>query len=463
MTSPAPTRRRSTPPEPGPIRPFHLPELEAHRLDSGLEVRSMARSEVPLVSLCLIVDAGETTVGPEQAGLAVLTGDALSGGTEERSGAELAEALEGLGTNLRVSTGWDATTLSVTCVAERLDATLELLAEVVRRPSFPDSEVDRVRRQRLAAIRQRTMDPGHLASDELDRTLYPPEHPCHRPLSGRPESLEAMERTGPVEFVRARYRPEGAGFVVVGDLSGADVLERARARFGDWEGSAAPRPELSPVSLPDARPVVLVHREGAVQSEIRIGHPGPARGSDLENALEVGNAVLGGAFTSRLNLSLREKHGFTYGVRSRFERRRGGGTFSISTAVETGSTAQALNEAMDEFRRFVAEGPTTEEVEQARDYLAGIFPLRMETAPQLASRLAEILIFELPDEYHHRYRERVRAVTARGVRDAMQATLDPERAPIVVTGDADALRGELEALGMGPVEVREAEGSGEDT
>jgi len=454
MSSPAPTRRRTTPPEPGPIRPFHLPDLEGDRLDSGLEVRSMARSELPLVSVCLVVDAGETTVLPERAGLAVLTGDSLSGGTAKRSGAELAEALEGLGTSLRVSTGWNATTLSVTCVAERLDPTLELLAEVVRSPTFPESEVDRVRRQRLAAIRQRQMDPGHLASDELDRTIYPPEHPCHRPLSGQPESLEAMDRSQPAAFVEARYRPDGAGFVVVGDLAADDVLGRARDRFAGWEGSAAPRPELPPVVLPDPRPVVLVHREGAVQSEIRIGHPGPARGSEMENALEVGNAVLGGAFTSRLNLNLREEHGFTYGVRSRFERRRRGGTFSISTAVETGATARALEEAMGEFRRFVAEGPTTDEVEQARDYLAGIFPLRMETAPQLAAGLAEILIFDLPDDYHHRYRDRVRAVSPEGVRDAVQATLDPERAPIVVVGDADALERELEALELGPVEVR---------
>lgn len=451
--SAVPARRRSTPPDPAPIRPFHLPEVEGDNLENGLRVRSMRRAEVPLVSGSLVLDAGETRVPHDRAGVAVLTGDSLLGGMERLTGAELSEALERLGVEVRVSTGWDSTSISFTCVAERLDPVLELLSELVRTASFPEAEVERVRRQRLAAIRQRKMEPARIADDALDRVLFPADHPYSRPLSGREESVEGLARDHAMAFEEARYRPDRAGFVLVGDLRAERVLELARVHFGGWEGRAAPGPELSPVPPPRERPVFLAHRADAVQSEIRIGLPAPARGTDEDPALEVGNAILGGAFTSRLNLNLRERHGFTYGVRSRFAQRRVGGTFEISTAVQTEVTARALDEAMREFEGFVAEGPTEEEVAQARDYLAGIFPLRMETSAQLAGRLAELLIFGLPEDHHHRYRERIRGVTVDGVRAAMGRHVDPARAAVVIAGDADRLAPELEGLELGPIEV----------
>ncbi len=456
MSAPARLREYAELPQPGPIRPFHLPPVEGDRTAQGLFVRSMQRTEVPLVSGCLVLDAGEATVQPSRAGLAVLSGDVLTGGTEARDASELAEALEGLGVSLRVSTGWDATTLSFTCVAERLDETLEILSEVIRTPAFPESEVARVRRQRLAAIRQRWMDPAHLAIDELDRTLFPPEHPYHRPLSGELETVEALDREAARGFAASRYRPNGSGFVIVGDLTGQEVMDAAERHLDGWRGKVERIEGLPPVRFPAERPVVIIHRPGAVQSEIRLGQPGPARSPAGEAALDVGNAILGGAFTSRLNLNLREKHGFTYGVRSSFSRRRHGGSFVISTAVQTDMTVAALEQALLEFRGFMAEGPTEEEVRRARDYLAGVFPLRMETAAQLAARLAELVIFDLPDDYHHEYRGRIREVEPAVVKETMSAHLDPERAAVVIVGDAQVLQEPLEALGLGAVEVRTA-------
>lgn len=448
-----PQRRHPAPPEPGPLRPFHLPDLESDELASGLRIRSMARREIPLVSGCLVLDAGEATVPTESAGLAVLTGDSLTGGTERRSAVELAEALEGLGVNLRVSTGWDATTVGFTALADRLDRTMELLSEIVRTPTFPEDEVDRVRRQRLAAIQQRRMDPGQLAADELERTLFPPGHPYRRPLSGELESVATLDRAAASDYARRRYRPDRSGFVLVGDLSSGQILDKAERHLLGWSGSGETPPDLPEVALPSPRPIRLVHREGAVQSEIRIGHPGPRRGLDGEAELQVANAILGGSFTSRLNLNLREKHGFTYGVRSGFARRRQGGTFSVGTSVQTDVTVRALEETFFELRRFVAQGPTDEEVAQARDYLAGVFPLRMETAAQLATRLAELVIYDLPLDYHHRYRDRIRSVSTEGVHRAAREAVAPEAAAIVVVGDARELESPLRALGLGEVEL----------
>ena len=454
MTQHESVRRHASPPEPGPIRPFHLPPLASHSRGEGLRVLSLTRPEIPLASGCVVLDAGEATAPPDRGGIAVLAGDILTGGTESRDASQLAEALERLGVSLRVSTGWDATTLSFTTLADRLDPTLEVVSEVLRTAVFPEPEVERVRRQRLAAIRQRRMDPGQSASDELNRTLFPEDHPYHRGLSGEVESVEAMERDEVVAFAERRYRPDRGAFILVGDLAADQVRGAVDRHLAGWVGSVVPSATPAEVPGRDSRPVVLVHRPGAVQSEIRIGQVGPSRSLEGEAELEVGNAVLGGSFTSRLNLNLREKHGFTYGVRSGFARRRHGGVFSIGTAVQTEVTVAALQEALFEFRRFMAHGPEEDEVRQARDYLAGVFPLRMETAPQLAARMAELHIFGLPLDYHHGYRDRIRAVTPESIHGVLAPILDPEQAAIVVVGDADELQAPLEALGLGVVEVR---------
>ncbi len=444
---------RAKPPGVGPIRPFRLPDVDADSLPNGLQLRSMSWGQVPLASACLVLNAGETEAPLGREGVAVLTGDALQGGTEYRTGAELAELLEGLGSGLRVSTAWDAASVTFTCIAERIDKVLSLLSEVIRAPSFPPQEVERVRQQRLAAIRQRGMDPADLAYDELSRRIFEPEHPYHRPVAGDESSVASIDRTDLEAFASERYAPVRAGLVVVGDLAPDQVLELAQAHLGQWETPEAPDAEVPTPNPPSSRSLVIVHRPGAVQSELRIGHPVPARGHPDEIPLRVSNAVLGGAFTSRLNLSLREEHGFTYGARSTLAFRKNGGAFTIGAAVQTEVTAPALREALAVFDAFAETGPSPEELERARDYLAGVFPLRMETTAQLAARLAEVIIFDLPDDYHHTYRDRIRAVDVESARVVVREHFRPERAAVIVVGDADRIGVELEALELGPVEV----------
>ena len=386
-------------------------------------------------------------------GVAVLTGDALQGGTKRRSGADLAEALEGWGSGLRVSTGWDSTTVSLTCVAERVGDVLALLSEVVRTPSFPVEEVERVRIQRLASIQQRRMNPGSLADDELDRRIFASGHPYHRPLAGDERSVTVLGREDLASFASMRYTPARAGLVLVGDLSPSQAEDLTLQHFDDWGPGEGQSAAAAAPGQPTRRSIVVIDRPSAVQSELRIGQSAPPRGNTDEFSLRVANTVLGGAFTSRLNLSLREKHGFTYGARSSFAFRRDGGAFTISTAVLTEVTAPALKEAMAVFELFAESGPSPEELARARDFIAGVFPLRMETTSQLAARLAELLIFDLPDDYHHTYRDRIRAVDLESARVAVRANLDPDRSAVVVVGDAERIGAEVEALELGPVEV----------
>jgi zinc protease len=407
----------------------------------------------PLVTVTLVLDAGESHLEDERAGLAVLSAQALEGGSEAYPGPALAEALEDIGAGLAIHTGWDSTSVSVTCLAERAEEAVGLLAEALLRPAFPTEEVDRIRDQRLAAIRQRRMDPGSLADDAASHYFYADTVPYHRPLAGTPASVETLGAEQTRSFTAGVYRPEGTGMVVVGDVEPSEVADLAHRHFGAWAGESAPlRGVVSEARFPAGK-VLVVDRPGAVQSEIRIGQVGVARSTPFFFPLQVFNTVLGGAFTSRLMLNLREKRGFTYGVRSRFSFRRSAGPFKISTAVATEVTAPAVREILAELGGLVEGGPTREEVDRARDFIAGVFPLHLESTGQVAARIGELLVYGLPDDFFSTYRDRIRAVTPEDVLDAGRTVLRPDEMVILVVGDAKEVRSPLEALDLGAVEV----------
>ena len=446
---------RSEAPVPGPIRRFDFPRVTESRMANGLDLRIVRAARFPIVTAMLILDAGEWAVDSTQAGLAVLAGDALEGGTARRSATELAEALEGIGAGLGVTTGWDATTVAVSCLAERLGEALALMAEVVLEPTFPAEEFDRVRDQRLAAIQQRAMNPSTVAGDHAARFIHADGVPFGRPVAGTEETIEPLSGDDARSWLGERYCPGGSGLVIVGDIDGGELETLVEGCFGAWSGTVEPSDPVAVTPRHERRSVEIVHRPGAVQSEIRMGHVGVSKVTPDYFSLLVYNTILGGSFTSRLNLNLREKHGFTYGVRSHFGFRRNAGPFGISMAVETAVTADAVREAMFEVETLVNDGASADEVDAARDYIVGIFPLRLETTSQLASRVGELIIYGLPDDYHATYRDRLRAVTQKETTEAGRRHVRPEEMSIVVVGDADEIRAPLEALELGPVEVHE--------
>lgn len=452
MSSSSPDR--TTPPAPGRLRPFHPPEVEREPLGNGMDLVLVPRRGVPLVTAMLLIDSGEAPVVEAEAGLALLTGSALDGGTLQRSGADLAEALEGIGTSLSVSPGWDATGAALTCPADRLPEALALLAEVIRRPAFPADEVERVREGRLASIAQRKADPRSLADDEAARLIHAEGFVYGRPLGGTRESVAALTRDRLAEFAGMAYAPRGAALIVVGDMEPSEVRALAARHFGDWtgDGLAAAELQVAPPRFTERR-ILVVDRPGAVQSELRIGHTGVPRSVPGYEALVILNAVLGGSFVSRLNMNLRERNGFTYGVRSGFAFRRGAGPFTIGTAVGTEQTASAVRETMAEVEGLLGEGPTEDEVAMARDYLAGVYPLRFESTAQVASRVAELVTYHLPDDHMATYRDRIRAVTRQEAWDAGRRHIRPGDFTLVVVGDAATVREPLEELALGPVEV----------
>lgn len=445
---------RSAPPVSGPIRNFDFPPVERRNLSNGLDLRIARLPRLPVASVSLFIRSGEGALRADRAGLAVLAADALDTGTRKRSGAELAEAFERIGARFGTHGGWEGTTLELYCLADRLPEALALLAETAREPGFPADEVARVKEQHLAELRQRLMDPGSLANDVARSRYYAETVPYARPLDGTVDSVVPLTPDDLREHVGATYRPGGGGLIVVGDVDGSEIQALAEEHLGAWSGAPSVTGDFEAEPQAGERRVLVVDRPGSVQSEIRVGHVGVARSTPDYFALSIANMILGGTFTSRLNLNLRERHGFTYGVRSRFSYRSRPGPFEISTAVGTEVTAAAVGEIVRELDGLAREGATEDEVAAARDFAAGIFGLQLETTSQIASRLAQLVVFGLPDGYFHQYREHVRSVEAAEVAEAARRHLRPAEAQVVVVGDADRVAGPLGELDLGPLEIR---------
>ena len=449
---------RYSPPQAGRIRPYEFPPVLDESLDNGMKLRIVHNLPGRLVTAMVVLRAGETGVPRGRGGLAVLTGDALEGGTTRLSSRELAGRLEDIGASFGATTGWDYTTVSVSCLAEHLGRAMPLLAEMVRAPAFAPSEFQRYRAQRLATATHRRMDPGSLAADSFVRFVFGEQGTYGRTLGGSEASLGALDPACARDFANSRYGPAQAALVVAGDVESREALELADQAFGDWDREVETPPEAVDGDGGRSRRVHVVHRGGSVQSEIRVGHVGVSRFIDDFFALTTLNLVLGGSFGSRLNLNLRERHGFTYGVRSSFATRRGAGPFAVSTSVESAVTGAAVREIFSEIVTLVEQGPAEEEIAAATSYLAGVFPLRLETTGQIASRVAATVVFDLPADYYHGYRDRVRAVTRDKAAEAARRHIRPDELCAVVVGEADEVAPDVEALGIGPVTVHTDEG-----
>lgn len=444
---------RTRVPEPGTLRPFHFPEIEQFSLGNGIPVFFARTEGLPVVTFSMLQPAGAIREDPSHAGLATLTGNLLESGTRRLSGTELAVELESLGLRLDVGTSWEVTSVDFTALTAHIDRAARIAAEVMMEPVFPEAEVARLRHEQLARILQRRAEPRGLANEMVYRFIFAPESPFSRPVSGTVGTVEALGREDVVQYHGTCFTPVEAGVIVAGNLSVQEVRETAESAFGQWRGEPPrERAGVAKERVSGVR-VVIVDRPGSVQSEIRIGHLGVPRNTPDFFPIIVMNTILGGAFSSRLNLNLREKHGYTYGANSAFVMRRQPGPFIVSTAVQTEVTANAVREILGELERIREEPVNEGELADARNYVAGTFPLRLQTTDGVASRLAELFVYDLPRSYIDEFADRVLAVSEDEVLEAARARIRPENLTILVVGDAATVREPLEALGMGPIQV----------
>jgi len=456
---------RSKAPEPGAPPEPSFPAFTRHRLSNGLPVIVAERRAVPIVGVQLVVDAGYASDAASASGAAPgtarLAGDMLAEGAGKRTSEQIAEGLAQLGAQLSVSSDLDATAVSLSALRERLDASLELLADVALRPTFPEVDVARRRAMQLAAIGREATDPGAMALRVLPRLLYGPGHAYAQPFtgSGTREAVEKLSRADLDRWHRTWFRPGSATLVVVGDTSAAEILPRLERLFGGWKGGEAPRKNVGPAPQAGRPRLFLLDRPGAPQSFLIAGQLFPPRANSGEIAQATMNAVLGGQFASRLNANLREEKHWSYGAYSRISDARGPRPFLAIAPVQADKTKEALAEVLKELRAIRSDRPVTaEELSAAKIQRTLTLPGRWEASSAVAQSLAELVRFGFSDDYPATYAGKVRALSLADVAEAARL-VEPDRLTWVVVGDRAQVEAGLKELGLGePVRI-DAEGN----
>jgi predicted Zn-dependent peptidase len=363
-----------------------------------------------------------------------------------------------LGAQLNTTASFDGAVASLHVPKRRLAAALDLLADVVLRPTFSDSEVNRQRELRGAQLVQQRDEPVAVANVAFPAIVFGAAHPYGHPLNGTDAATAALARQRVVDFYRTYYRPDGARVLIVGDINLAEARRLVAARFDGWARADVPAfPTAQAPALAD-RAVYLIDKPGAAQSVIRIGHVGPPRSTPDWVALDVLNTILGGAFTSRLNQNLRETHGYTYGAFSQFAARRLSGAFVALASVVTAKTDSSLIEFLKELRRIRDEPVPAAELAKAKAYLTLGLPGDFETTRGAAARFRDLLVYGLPLDYYGQYIQQINAVSADDVQRVARRYIDPHHFDIVVVGDKSQIEAGIKALNEGPIVYRDVWG-----
>jgi zinc protease len=441
-----------------PVRPAGGARgLRLHRFETrgGLPVTVAPRGRIPLVAVRLVLASGAAADPAGKEGLADFAMRLLRRGTAHRDAHALDEAIEFVGASLGLFAGEDQLAVALTTPAEHLPGMLEVLAEIVRVPSFPVEEVRTERERSLGQFANDVDDPSLLADRALLRTAWA-GHPYGHDVTGTRASVGTFDRDDAVRFHAEHFGPRPAHLFVVGAVDPERVAAQVEAAFGGWvggpvQGMAVP----PPTGVSGAGRVVVVDRPEQTQSQVRLAGPAYRRGAPEQFAAQVVNVTLGAGFTSRLVREVRVRRGLSYGVGSTFDTLRAGGLFSVSSFTKVETTGELLRVMRHEVDRMRERGPTAAEVEKAQRYLAGLFPLRTETNESLAAVLADMALYGLGDDWLDRYRDRVRAVTRAEARAAAARHCFAEPPLTVVVGPAARLRPQLEPFG--PVDVLSAD------
>ncbi|MEO1368097.1 MAG: pitrilysin family protein, partial [Acidobacteriota bacterium] len=434
--------------------PYRFPDFVTATLDNGLRLAILPSRRFPIVHSQLLLPAGGQETPLEMPGLAALHSLLLTEGSTERSGIELALAIEALGGYLTSGTGMNMAYVEVgSLLSPHFDAGLDLMVEAALHPRFPEDQVERLRDEQAVDLLRRRSRPRALADDVFSKVVFDGTV-FGTPLEGTAESLETLGRGQVLDYYRQHVGPEGSTLMVVGDVDPDAVASRAESLFGDWppaKGRPAPTFEVQPLG---EREIHIVDRPGSAQTQLQLGHVGPPRRHpDFEGCLLL-NVLFGGKFTSRLNLNLREKNGFTYGASSSFVRRRGPGPWVVRTAVATDVAGAATREIISEMERIRAERVGEVELRETIDYMLGVFPYTAQTVEDLSGRLQNLIVFDLPKDHYRRYLRQLPETTSDDVLSLARAHLDPDRMAVVAVGPEEELRPQLD--GLGPITVHSA-------
>jgi zinc protease len=436
-------------PKPTANPKFALPNIEKTKLSNGLEVWLVKQNELPIVTMNMVFKTGTTADPQGLTGVGDTTSSLLDDGTKTRTAVEIANEIQSIGARLSTGSGDDSSSVGMSTLTKNFDKALDIYADVIQNAEFPEAEVENWRLRAMGGLLQRRDNANAISGLVYNRILYGDAHPYG--VYTNEASVNAIKRDNLKKFYSTYYRPNNAVLIVVGDTDLKTLAPKLEAKFKDWKAG-----EISPISLPNApsrdkSAIYVVDRPGSAQSVISIGQVGVARDSPDYFPLQVMNSLLGGAFTSRINMNLREDKGYTYGARSGFSYRRGAGPFTASAGVQTAFTKESIIEFLKEIRGVRGEIPVTQaELEYNKQSLIRSYPRNFETVEQIAGQLANVVTYNLPDTYFNDYVSRVNAVTLEDVNRVANKYLTPDKLAIVVVGDRKTIEPGLKQIkGLG--------------
>jgi len=454
FTVAAQTPDRSHAPEPGAPPALKLPVIQKRQLSNGLPVWLVELHEVPVVQANLVVLSGSGDDPAGKFGIANLTAPMLLEGAGSRSALELADAVDFLGADLVANSGSDVSAVRLHVPVARLADALAIMSDVALRPTFPADELQRQRADRLTNVIQARDDPETIGQLAFARVLYGTTHRYGTAQLGAAQTIQSFTVDDVRAFYTSAYRPDNAAFIVVGDVTADRIMPLLETNFGGWRPQgAAPRHAALPAPpAPPARQVYIIDKPGAAQSQIRIGSVAVPRSTPDFFPIQVMNTVLGGSFSSRLNLNLREKNGYTYGATSLFDMRSAAGPFVAAAGVQTDKTADALKEFFNELTAIGKPVPA-DELARAKHYVSLRFPSGFETTGDISTRLEQALVYHLPDDYFSTYVQKIEAVTVADTLRVATKYIQPARLAVVIAGDRAAIEPGIRALNLGPLTI----------
>ena len=452
-----PTIDRSNPPQLGSVRLLTVPAVQERTLANGLRILVAEHRELPVVDVRLVVRAGGAANPASLPGVSGLTSQMLMEGTTTRSPLQIADQEAYLGVDVGSVSSWDESVVSLHAPKAVLDSALALFADIALHPAFVAKELERVRKDRLTSLLQQRDQAPTIASLAANSILFGESHPYGRPLQGTEAAMQRISRADLRTFYDRYFRPNNATLIVVGDIGADEVVRRAEALFGGWKQGTVPPVNVAKAAAPTRNNVYIIDKPGAPQTSVRITTIGVERATMDYFPLLVMNTVLGDAFTSRLNNTLREKRGFTYGAGSGFAMRRAAGPFLASAEVTAAKTDSALMEFMNELKGIREPVPAAE-LEKAKQYIQLQLPGDFETSRDIAARLQAIATYDLPLDYYSSYAQRISAVTQADVQRVAQQYVTPDKLAIVLVGDRKTIEQGVREAKLGELEFRDLSG-----
>jgi zinc protease len=448
---------RATPPQAPAARPVNLPVPESFKLSNGLTVLYNYRPGLPVVSANLVFTTGSSANPTDKPGLASFTANMLQQGTATRNATQIADEAALLGTSLSSGASMDGSSVGASALTKNFSGALDLIADVVLHPTFPAEEVERRRASRLAAFADDRSDPNVIVVRTGVSALFGPHSPFGYDNSGTEESIKAMSRDDLVNFWKTNYVPNNAALVVAGNIPVDELKTLAESKFASWKSGEISRPSIGAPETTKAK-IIIVDRPGAQQTMVRLEQMGVDRANPDYPAIEVMNSELGGLFSSRINLNLREEHGYTYGASSVFVYRRSLGYFLTGGGIRTDATAPAVTEMFKELHRMIDTPMTGAELSLAKDSQSRSLPGMFEASSGAAGALSEIFMYNLAPDYFSKLPDRLNAVTTEDAEAAAKKYLHPDQMILICVGDRAKIEPELMKLDLGAIEFRDADG-----